>query len=102
MGDEKNIACDMLSLENNSKKERKQESGEGGRRKGGKKEERKIERRRKEKKGNLPVFQQEPLVYETTWQVNTRHWSSENKMGFGITKTQVWILVPWVCNELLR
>ena len=36
MGDEKNVACDMLSLENNSKKERKQESGEGGRRKGGK------------------------------------------------------------------
>ena len=50
MGDEKNVACDTLSLENNSKKERKQESG-GGRRK---KESRKRGGRRgleKEKEG---------------------------------------------------
>ena len=50
MGDEKNVACDMLSLENNSKKEWNKKVEEGGRRKGGKKEGRKRERRRKETK----------------------------------------------------
>ena len=66
MGDEKNVACDMLSLENNSKKEMKQER-RGGRKKEGRKEGRKKDgEERERKKGNLPVFQQEPLVYETT------------------------------------